>query len=469
MTKKRLLPRLDVTLVAGLLLLLVLATPFVRDTLLGLVRREPFYQGRPGSAWERAVREYDRRLQQPPGDGYLDPPAVLHGDRRAEPVLAALLRSEHEVVRVRAAETLLRTNAGDLAVPALLEALRSDDELFRLAAAAACCRRPSASPLTVSALLPALKDKSEAVRQVAAETLKALDPGAAARAGLFPDITSDRSTDRIAWHDPAGRARWATLPRGVLGRPWPPHLAWDAERVYATHADGVTALDRGTGQVLWHGIGPQTGLCLSHGLLLACERAVVSARIAATGREVFRVQLPTQGKPCEFREVREVAGLFLVQDRGHAFLLDGAGQTRHQLDRPVVTGRRSAGDLILLTTEGVVRLSPEDQEVWSVPLRCGGWGTGDLRELPGGDLLAFLYGPLSDSGVQVLRLDPATGRQVWQACCAPLAIAPYAAYEQRVFVAVEGDRVRVTSCGSHGSFVEVLDLATGGQLSRRRY
>jgi outer membrane protein assembly factor BamB len=304
---------------------------------------------------------------------------------------------------------------------------------------------------------------------VAAETLKALDPAAAARAGLFPDITFDRSTDRVAWHDPAGRVRWATLPRGVLGRPWPPHLAWDAERVYATHADGVTALDRGTGQALWYGTGPQTGLCLSHGLLLACEQAVVSARIAATGREVFRVQLPTQDKPCKLHQVREVAGLFLVQDRDHAFLLDRAGQARHHLDRPVVTGRRWAGEPILLTTGGVVRLSPGDREVWSLPLRCTEWGTGDLRDLPGGDLLAYLYGQLSDSGVQVLRLDPATGRQVWQASCAPLAIAPYAAYEQRAFVAVEGDRVRVTSCGSHGNFVEVLDLATGQQVSRRRY
>jgi hypothetical protein len=45
-TKKRLLPRLDVALVVGLLLLLGLATPFVRDVVLGMLRREPFYRRR---------------------------------------------------------------------------------------------------------------------------------------------------------------------------------------------------------------------------------------------------------------------------------------------------------------------------------------------------------------------------------------------------------------------------------------
>jgi hypothetical protein len=82
-----------------------------------------------------------------------------------------------------------------------------------------------------------------------------------------------------------------------------------------------------------------------------------------------------------------------------------------------------------------------------------------------GDLVAFLYCGIADSGVEVMRLNSATGKVVWRADCAPLGVK-HSAYQHEATVAAEGDALRVTSRGSSGTFVEVLDLGSGRQLER---
>jgi HEAT repeats/PQQ-like domain len=505
MTKKRLPLHVAAALIAGLPLL-VLAVPRTRELALGLLHGERVYQMRPTSYWEQAVADWDRTLQDATRDDDLVPPAVLRGDRQAVPVLADLLRSKKEVVRVRAAEALVRTDTGDLAVRFLLDALHSEDELFRLAAAAALSGKRSAAEQTVPALLRALNDKSEAVREVAAETLKSLDPEAASRAGLLPAVTFDRNTDRVACHDPAGRVQWATPLEGDLVLVRPPHLVWNAERVYATHGDGVTALDKHTGKVLWHARGPGDRLYISGDLLLATDGSPaadlvgkgrwVVARAVADGVEVFRVPLPREDFDPEV--IREAAGLFLVQreaiyevDDGRfidrrdnvvvrrediavpwdGFLFDRGGQVWHRLAFRLLGGKSLDRDVVVLTPRGVVRLSPDDDAVWTVRLGWSNWtADGGLADLPGGDVLAFVYDRTSHSGVEVRRIDVATGRSVWTQSCHAFTYAGwYTKYEHRATVVVDADRVRVTSRESHGNFLEVLDLATGRQLSRRRY
>jgi hypothetical protein len=85
-------------------------------------------------------------------------------------------------------------------------------------------------------------------------------------------------------------------------------------------------------------------------------------------------------------------------------------------------------------------------------------------DLPGGDLLAFLYGEISDSGVRVMRLRP-DGTVVWQSFCAPLGVS-HSIYRHDASVAVEGGQVKVVSRGSYGEFVEVLDAQSGRQIRR---
>jgi hypothetical protein len=122
---------------------------------------------------------------------------------------------------------------------------------------------------------------------------------------------------------------------------------------------------------------------------------------------------------------------------------------------------------VFVTSHDVVRVGPGVTAVWGARFRNPElFPDGGLLELPGGDLVAFLYGRLRDSGVRLVRLDPAAGKEVWQTACAPLGAATLSSPRHRVVVAAEGDRVRVTSHGSHGRFTEVLDLRTGRSVSR---
>jgi RNA polymerase sigma factor (sigma-70 family) len=288
-----------------------------------------------------------------------------------------------------------------------------------------------------------------------------------ATAALF-DI--DYDAHRVIARSVRGGIRWSTALDGYLGLVRPPHLLWDAQRVYVTHQDGVTALDAHTGKVLWHSPGPGNCLFLKGELLLAADGASVHARAVVSGAEVFKVNLPA--RDFDPSPIAEVAGLFLVQalekpgGKGVAFLLDRKGQIRHRLDRQVVAGIRQENDLILLTSTDVVRLSPDDKIRWAIPFERHQWlAGGGLAELPGGDLLAFRHGRINDSGVDLIRLKPGAGQVVWKAHCAGLGVA-HSEYEHEVRVAIERRTIRVTSRGSQGTFVELLDLRSGRQLER---
>src|SRR5262245_20767900 len=66
----------------------------------------------------------------------------------------------------------------------------------------------------------------------------------------------------VVRRDAGGKVRWTTRLGGALGTLRPPHLLWDAKRVYVRHHDGVTALSAETGMILWHAQGPNDCLLL---------------------------------------------------------------------------------------------------------------------------------------------------------------------------------------------------------------
>lgn len=293
-------------------------------------------------------------------------------------------------------------------------------------------------------------------------------------------VVSDIDANRAERRDAAGKVVWSTPLHGYLGLVRPPHLLADADRVYVTHADGVTALDARTGKESWHAAGPADRMLLSGDLLLAAQCGSgesitrsgrwVTARAAATGAEVFRVALPASFDPLP---IREEAGLFLVQDHdapggaGLALLIDRGGRVRHRFDREVVAVRPAGAGLLVLTGRDVVRLSAAGEAEWSAPFGEYEWlAGGGLVPLPGGDVAAFVYGQISDSGVRVVRLDPAGGAKRWEAFCGSLG-ATHSGYNHEASLVAAGDRLTVTSRGSYGTFVEVLDAATGRQVSRK--
>jgi outer membrane protein assembly factor BamB len=294
-------------------------------------------------------------------------------------------------------------------------------------------------------------------------------------------VRIDHEANRVVRENLAGKALWTTPLDGYLGRVRPPHVLADDTRAYVTHADGVTALDVRTGAVLWHSPGPADRMLLSGSLLLATECSSgeqvakagrwVTARDTVTGREVFRVSLPVDR--FDPLPIEEAAGLFLVQKsedpggEGLALLIDRTGQVRHRLDRQVVTTHRLAeGDRLVLTSRDVVRLADAGGVKWSVPFRHREWiAGGGFVPLPDGGVVAFLYGRINDSGVQLLRFDPDNGRQLWKTYCDRVGVA-HSEYYHRAIVKSVGDHLRVTSRGSYGTFVEVLNWRDGRSVGR---
>lgn len=159
-------------------LAVAIAVPPNRHTLLGYLRREPTYRGRPARYWaweagrwrvgavgsDRAQQTRSFYRERPPWAAWLGraahpdpfgarfPLPLLQGDPEAVPVLAALLAHDDATVRRIAAAGLAQ-----IGLPAR-----------------------AAAP----ALLPLLRDADAEVRGDAGEALYSIDPEAAERAGV---------------------------------------------------------------------------------------------------------------------------------------------------------------------------------------------------------------------------------------------------------------------------------------------
>ncbi len=296
-----------------------------------------------------------------------------------------------------------------------------------------------------------------------------------------PGVVVDYRTGEVTRSDAVGQKLWTVeLGGNLLGRHREPHVLHDKERIYFSVNDGISALDVKTGKVVWQFKGPNDRLHLSGGLLLATQchngeeilkhgRWLV-ARDVVNGEEKFKVALPAEN--FDPWAIREVAGLFLLQDLPGfsnppaAFLIDRKGKICHQLGRAVLDARLVGEDRVFLTTHNVIRMTPAGKEVWSIPFNNpDAISSGSLVELPGGGMVCHRFGPISDSGVEVMRFDPSAGKKVWVASCPPLGVT-HSKYHHQATAAVDGDRLHVTSRGSSGSFVEVLDLKTGKRIER---
>jgi hypothetical protein len=192
----------------GLILGLVVCTgallvaPAVRWTLVGWLRGEHFFEGRPTCYWEHVIQaeEYagpptppnwwtrirDRFLPVSKPQGLWD---ILHGLRDGGPdganVLVELLASDDLDVRFWAAHTLLGIEQEtEPILPVFIERLRDEDDFIRTNAAFALRRMGPAAKEAIPFLVEALEDPWEPVRVEAALALEAIDPAAAVRAGV---------------------------------------------------------------------------------------------------------------------------------------------------------------------------------------------------------------------------------------------------------------------------------------------
>jgi len=90
-------------------------------------------------------------------------------------------------------------------------------------------------------------------------------------------------------------------------------------------------------------------------------------------------------------------------------------------------------------------------------------GRGELKLVEGGEV-EYRYNETQDSGVHLVRRD-SDGKELWRALCDPLGVI-HSLYLHQVEVRREGGRLVVTSRGSYGSFIELLELASGKRIER---
>ena len=262
----------------------------------------------------------------------------------------------------------------------------------------------------------------------------------------------------------------------------PPHLVFNAEVVCVSEGDGVTALHPKTGKVLWHSAGPNERMKLTQDLLLATrcgqsdviekEGRPLTARSVSTGKEVFRVKLPSDFDDPE--PIEERAGFILVKNarpfwEGKSLLIDKEGHTRMRWDRLIVDAIRQGDDLILLSPQQLTRLNLDKSIRWVMPLaeHPGGLRGGILR-MDNGDLIVYRYDHFADSGVDLVRLEPDKGKKVWGTFCKELGV-DHLGYSHKVNVTLQDRRLKVASHGSFGDFMELIDPQTGKQLQRKEY
>jgi hypothetical protein len=286
-------------------------------------------------------------------------------------------------------------------------------------------------------------------------------------------VIVDEEAGRVLRRDADGKLEWTTALDASLRSWWWPSLLSDGHRIFVKQQfKGVWALDPETGKVVWHVAVPNECFWLSGNLLILADARQVVALTADAGTEVFRLSLPTDRN---FRPVaiEETAGLFMVQThespsgKGDTFLFDRAGQIRHRFPRQVVTVVPEGQDRVFLTSADVRRVTRDDRTVWSTPLASPEWiAGGKILEAPDGDLVAFLYGGIANTGVQLIRVDPDEGKKRWEAYCDPLPNVIHSEYLHAVDVEWCDGHLRVISHGSAGNFVEWLDGQTGKRTRR---
>jgi outer membrane protein assembly factor BamB len=317
--------------------------------------------------------------------------------------------------------------------------------------------------------------------------ISALLPSQSSAGPSFDDIwTEDRRfslDDRdVTGHGRNGKPIWVTHVNGGPGEQSPYQILSDSKLVYVDDGDGVTALNAKTGAVAWHSTGPNERMLLSFDLLVATasgERDSTSAsepwllaRRVRDGKAAFGFRLPPPFE--DPGSIHAFDRFFVVQTSEFpsvgnlAFVFDRAGRICFQLKTLVIDMIRLGNELIILMPGKVARFTMSGNTLWSIRSAYGDNGVisqGGIVHLPNGDLIEYEYVAGTDSGVGLKRLDPTTGKVVWEAYCDPLH-TPHSAYEHRAYVSLEPSKVRVSSRGSHGNFDEWLDVGSGKQVRR---
>ena len=279
------------------------------------------------------------------------------------------------------------------------------------------------------------------------------------------------NNEAIVRLDERGGVLWSSRPGERVGSLRPPEIVSTDALVFAAVSSGVAVLDKATGKLLRTMKGPQDHLALFGSLLVAVDCTSPGARperwLVAyqrdDGKEAFRVALPTDEEP----ETPVVIGEhLLVRGDKYSLLVNAKGAEVFRLTERISQLKEAApGQWFAVSDKRIFSIERGGKVSWELT----GFAENFVHEthlatLPDGDLLLYNFGAISDSGVELVRLDK-TGKERWRSRCQPAGV-DHSEYEHRAYVVVRGDDLIVVSQGSYANFIEIVDAKSGASKQR---
>ena len=256
-----------------------------------------------------------------------------------------------------------------------------------------------------------------------------------------------------------GGVRWSTPLAGSR-----PYVAIVAGKIsVVSDGDQLRAFDDASGKPLW--TAPvRTDVLATDGTYVfstCCsdpDRALIALR-TSDGKEAWRAPLAAKSYPHTIDvETRHL----IVRDfsRKMALVFDHSGKKLYQIDEWVQVSHLLGSDLLVYTGKRLALYEDDGHLKWSRAPLANTFAAGlDLIEV-GTDLVLANYGHFNNSGVDLVRLDRATGALRWESKLAPLGV-DHAKSFHIANLQPRGSKLYVVSQCAYGSFYERIDLSTG--------
>lgn len=276
----------------------------------------------------------------------------------------------------------------------------------------------------------------------------------------------------VSLKDASGKLLWRTPVKGSLGSVRPPDRASTKGFVVAVVDGRLTAFRRDSGAVAWTVGGPVDRLLGDGEMVLSTDCQSPSAppphrwlmaRRERDGSEAWKVELPKDVDP---DGIAKIGAHYIVRMGKRTAFVAAPGKVAFELDEELIEVAPQGTGWLVVTSKRVARLDASGKAVWSLPAMRDTFvaGAGTIP-VPGGDLLVWGWGRISDSGVELLRVRPDDGQVLFRTHAEALGVG-HSKYRHEASVRIRGSKIDVVSVGSYGTFVEVRSLSKGTQLTR---
>jgi outer membrane protein assembly factor BamB len=269
-----------------------------------------------------------------------------------------------------------------------------------------------------------------------------------------------------------GAISWRTPLQGYLGTVRPPDRVISGDRVVVVAEHRLVGLDANTGAQVWTADATTDRLFAEGDLVFSTDcqspsaapkHRWLEAHRLSDGKLAWKIELPSRIDP---DAIYKIGSLYAVGGRDYVALFDAAGTRHIELDEHVIVAEPIGSDVIVATDKRIARLGPRGETRWDLKkIKDTFVGAGGFVTLPGGDMLLFAYGAISDSGVELVRFRPDDGKELYRVQKHGAGVG-HSEYEHTAWVRLRNGRLEIVSHGSYATRIETASPETGTTLKR---